>query len=62
MYSSSLIGRQWAAAIHAIDERLAEEVEAHGLAHMPEIDALLERRKRLADALFYSGELVPAPE
>jgi hypothetical protein len=56
MYSSSLIGRQWAEAIRAIDGNLAREVDANGLDHMTDIDELLESRRRLSDALLHSGE------
>lgn len=53
MYDSSIIGRQWASRIRQIDCELRKTDPAYGL----EIDALLEQRKRLQDALFYSGEL-----
>lgn len=57
MYSSSLIGQQWWAAIDHIDAVLGEEFQANGLDYMPDIDDLLDRRKRLTDALKHSGEL-----
>lgn len=57
MYDSSLIGRQWAARIAAIDKALATE----SMDYMGDIDDLLEQRKRLTDALFYSGEVPTRP-
>lgn len=61
MYSSSMIGRQWAAAVAQIDDLLAREVDDNGLTYTPDIDDLLERRQRLTDALFYSGEAPRVP-
>ncbi len=53
MYGSSLIAWQWASRIAAIDNELRAIDPAYGV----DIDELLEQRKAILDALFYSGEL-----